>query len=1061
MDLHDGWSDVYEEIFGSEVLNEDAGLMHFGKAHDENPPGRGSGRYAFGSGDKPFQRDNSLLARVAKLKAANPNLPEAEIAKQLGYYKTDYRGNILYFDPTGKRYMKKEDGGEPVGSTGALRAAYTKAYNYDRKMKVQQAQDLEAARDPETGKKLYSRREIADIMGLANESSVRSLLDPSKGNKFKDVTDAEEKLKQYANEGKFVSLGPNASRVLGISETSFDTVKALLREDGYLIDKVFVRQGGTTPGQGTSFLVLCPPGSKYGDGKKNLDLCRELDQIESSPRDVFQTLADKAGVNPFKAVDLSRIDIRYAEQDGKLRDGAVEIRAIRNEDGTLSPACPDLSLGNAKYGQVRIAVSEDGKDKYYIKGMAYYNPDLPEGTDILVNSNKSIDKGVEGSLKPLKTDKRTGELTDMPFGSMVWQTHYIDSDGNPQQSCINFVGANEKDAHREGAWADWGRTVPSQMLMHQDIGIIKQQLNLTVAEQKAKFDEINSLENNVVRKQLLLDFGEACDAKAVDLKAHAFSGQSTNVLIPVPEIKDNEVYAPNYAPGQLLALVRYPNTGPWEVPLVKNVAYTSKGEKYGGAVKNSLDAIGVNPGVLAVLSGADCDGDTATVIPITDSKGNKIQGNAIRTKDDDALYISVAKELKGFDPNVYETTDESKWMNEAYKGKNMGVVANIARDMHLLGCTDPEKIVRIVKYNMITIDAPKHNLDWKQAAKDLDIDSLKNEYQISTDPEYPNRHGASTLLSRAKSVERVPARSMRRDKIDPETGEYILEPLPDSKLYKPEYDKVKLLAPEGYKWIDKEGKAHNSKYVKDENGNVVYKTDANGNLVYEPTGKIRTRMETTTKMAEAKDASELLSANPTQVEYAYRDFANEMKALGNQARKEAISIPSTPKDPKAEKEYAAEVASLEEKLNRAKANSMRERQAQILYNQICSVRLDPSLDLSKEEIRKIKGNAIKTAREATGAQKERVRFTDKEWEAVQKHAIAEGKVRDLLQNSDQEHYMSLAMPKTSGISNATANYIQQLLNAGYSKNQIAENYHYSIDTINKVARRTDLDTIDY
>lgn len=43
-----------------EVKHIDEGgdyLEHYGKGHDDNPPGRGSGRYAFGSGERPFQRD--------------------------------------------------------------------------------------------------------------------------------------------------------------------------------------------------------------------------------------------------------------------------------------------------------------------------------------------------------------------------------------------------------------------------------------------------------------------------------------------------------------------------------------------------------------------------------------------------------------------------------------------------------------------------------------------------------------------------------------------------------------------------------------------------------------------------------------------------------------------------------------------------------------------------------------------------------------------------------------------------------------------------------------------
>jgi hypothetical protein len=33
-----------------------ADIMHFGKGHDDNPPGRGSGRYPWGSGKEAFQK---------------------------------------------------------------------------------------------------------------------------------------------------------------------------------------------------------------------------------------------------------------------------------------------------------------------------------------------------------------------------------------------------------------------------------------------------------------------------------------------------------------------------------------------------------------------------------------------------------------------------------------------------------------------------------------------------------------------------------------------------------------------------------------------------------------------------------------------------------------------------------------------------------------------------------------------------------------------------------------------------------------------------------------------
>lgn len=34
-------------------------LLHVGKGHDDNPPGRGSGRYPYGSGERPFQSEET------------------------------------------------------------------------------------------------------------------------------------------------------------------------------------------------------------------------------------------------------------------------------------------------------------------------------------------------------------------------------------------------------------------------------------------------------------------------------------------------------------------------------------------------------------------------------------------------------------------------------------------------------------------------------------------------------------------------------------------------------------------------------------------------------------------------------------------------------------------------------------------------------------------------------------------------------------------------------------------------------------------------------------------
>lgn len=162
-----------------------------------------------------------------------------------------------------------------------------------------------------------------------------------------------------------------------------------------------------------------------------------------------------------------------------------------------------------------------------------------------------------------------------------------------------------------------------------------------------------------------------------------------------------------------------------------------------------------------------------------------------------------------------------------------------------------------------------------------------------------------------------------------------------------------------------------------------------------------------------------------------------MKALGNQARLDSLRTPDLKYSPEAHKEYAEEVKSLDAKLIKAKANAPRERQAQILATSIVNGEFNRRTDLDSDEKRKIKGQAVKDARARCGAQKDRVKFTEKEWEAINKGAISKSKLEDLLDNADMDNVMSLALPKTSKISDAKRSRVIALAKSGYTYEQIA------------------------
>ena len=993
------WVDDIAELYFSfeedDILSDDY-LEHYGKAHDENPPGRGSGRYEFGSGDRPLQHQYDLYARYRKLKASK--MKDADIAKAV---YNDLRSRAL---------------------------------------------ELRDSIDPDTGK-LYTNQKIAEVLELKGESSVRSLLKNTDAAANRNKTnEVVEKLKERVGDGNFVDVGRGTELYLGVSKDRLNVALEMLKEEGYTVEPVYVPQLGMNNNTKTTVLTLCPPGSQPGDAFRH-----RYDIIPIEDREGEGTLT-LLGMRDPTRVDVSRVKVKYDEKGGTEKDGVIEIRAIRGKDGKLYPACEDLSLGDAKYAQVRIAVDaskvlENG-DRY-IKGMAVYNPDLPEGTDILVNSNKSEKEGLDAALKKMNRikDKDGNDLgvdTDNPFGATVWQSEYAPGKLN----AINVVGdIRGVDRHQEGAWNDWSRNLPSQFLGKQSEALIKQQLKLKVSEKEQEYQEIISLNNPTVKRKLLMDFADGCDAAAVDLKAAPIAGQRVQVLLPLRSISDKEVFAPNYETGTTVALIRFPHTGPFETPILR----VNNGNKEAlSFMKDAQDAIGINSNTASILSGADFDGDTVIVIPMT--KKNS-QGEFEKTVN--IKGIGNGQEalpgLKGFNPSAaYPYKEGMTVMTKKKKGIEMGVVSNLITDMSIKGCEDPDELTRAVKYSMVVIDAEKHKLNYKQAEKDYNIKELKEKYQTNAD----GSHGVSTILSRAKSPEAVPLRRVwqeSKNSIDPETGKKLYSTVSDSKLYYEKAKKVKAPAPEGYTWTDKNGKTHKSKTLKDENGNDVYVINPKtGKPQLQGTGKIMTRTQDVPKMSLHDDAYELLSDNPSNKEYLYADFANKMKSMANEARKEWLATPKLEMNAEAKKLYSKEVASLNVQLNNALKNSQRERQAQLLANQIVDARRADNPDMDSDELKRLKGQALNGARDRTGAKKDRVIFSEKEWEAINAGAISESTLVKLLNNGDPDNYKALATPRTSRVSNATANYVNQLLSAGWTREDIVKAGYASMETINKV-----------
>ena len=902
-------------------------LMHYGMP-------RRSGRYPWGSGKDPYQHSGDFLSRVDEL--SKKGLSEKDIADHFGL------------------------------TTSQLRIQKSLAKDERRTLEVDTAKGL---RD-----KGYSLNEIAKMMGYNNDSSVRSLLNEHSEARMKEAKNTAEFLKKQVKEKGMIDVGTGVERELGISKEKLKEALYILELEGYNTFGGGVPQVNN-PGKQTNLKVLCPPDTPYktiidanGKEKKVSSAIYDYENVHS----ITEYTSHDSGktFDTFKypaSMDSKRLAIRYAEDGGIQKDGLVEIR--RGVD--------DLNLGNSHYAQVRIMV--DGT--HYIKGMAVYSDDLPKGVDVMFNTNKTKDKSKMEVLKPIKDDP------DNPFGSLIkagGQSYYTDKNGNKQLSLIN------KRAE-EGDWGDWADKLPSQFLSKQNLQLVKQQLGIAAADKKAEFDEIMSLTNPTVKKALLKSFSDDCDSAAVHLQAAALPRQKYQVILPVPSLRDNEIYAPNYKDGETVALVRYPHGGLFEIPILTVNNRQADAKKMIGP--NAKDAVCINSKIAERLSGADFDGDTVMVIPT---------GGKVRISSKPPL-----KALEGFDPKMeYPERPGMKYMRNTQT--EMGKISNLITDMTLLGANDDE-LARAVKHSMVVIDAEKHKLDYKKSEADNNIAALKKRYQGHTDENGNYKEGAGTLISRAKSQQSVLKRQ-GSPIIDPETGKQSWKVADEL-----EYDK---------------------KVVNKKTGEV--------------TTKRVTKTQRSTKMAETDDAYTLVSKTRNPKELAYADYANQMKALANQARKVMVNTPDIKYNPDAKAKYSREVDSLNAKCNVALKNAPRERQAQTMANAIVQAKVKDNPDMTAKEKKKAGQQALDKMRRQVGAKRELVNITDKEWEAIQAGAISTNKLKTILDNADMDRVKQLATPRsTLSLSPAKEARINSLRASGYTNAQIAKTLGVSTSTIIK------------
>jgi len=965
----------FEEIY----QNQDF-LAHIGMP-------RRSGRFPWGSGKNPFQSAISFMGAVAQKR--KEGIDDTTIARGLGLSSTDFR------------------------------LINTWAEEEIRQDNRTQAIELQ--------RKGMGASQIARRMGLPNESSVRSLLDPVIAERKMKIANTADLLANSVDSFKYVEVGTGAENTIGVSRVTLDRAIRRLEFDGaYQVHQVYVKQLGMA-GKKTRNRVLTTP---LDEGQTRTDQYKEIVRNIDAVKPVLGRSVDNGAtfsnhnLEPVVSIDSKRVMIREGKDGGAGKDGVIEMRR----------GVSDLDLGRARYAQVRIGV--DGT--HYMKGMALYTDDIPRGIDIIYNTNKNLKPGDTAFdvFKPMKTiGEGANKIIDQsnPFGATI-SRQALKTGETPDSKnigCLNII-------QEEGQWNDWTRALSSQMLSKQSPTLARQQLDIQHQIRLEEFDTIKNMTNSAVRRQLLQTLADACMKDAEELQAAAMPRQANKILLPIQSMKPNEIYAPGFANEEVVALIRHPHGGTFEIP---QLVVNNKNREARAIMNEAVDAVGIHPSVAGQLSGADFDGDHVIVVP--NSRGQiKTAGQLseplrnLHTFDTRESYPPFDG-MKTIDGGVwrekrlpdgthveYPKDSQGRLIKKKTNMQNqMGRISNLITDMQIIGASD-SKIARAVRHSMVIIDSEKHSLNYKHSEKMNGISALRQEYQPR---EKGPAGGATTLISRAGSEISVPERKAGQRigpasriidpetgvgrptvvPIDPETGRELFTPT--GRVYTPGHYRT----PDGTKLTISEARIR-----RDQGETIEWVT----------TGRETLATEKSTRMKEiaigGRSAVELTSGPSgrpgTIIEGVYANHADRMIALANQARALMVNTPRTERNPSAAVAYASEVASLNAKHRLAVSYRPVERDAQRIANSVVQRQLQDNPSMTPQEEKRAGTQALEAARRRLGIPPRQTKdgrpgreivITDREWEAIQAGAISESRLAEILRESNETRVRQLATPR--------------------------------------------------
>lgn len=859
--------------------------------------------------------------------------------------------------------------------------------------------DAKKAQDIAHAKELrYSKqmsvKAISEKMGVS-ESTVNSWLKPDAETRVRETEELAKKISEFAEGHAGIDIGKGCATAMGVNKTKFETAIQLLKDrDGYYNVQWGQEQLTSKNDNKTQTTALI----KIKPEWKNLSPA----QLKTEAYKYVMENSDDI-VLPFP--------VKYNYDTGKTILGFDIPKSVSSDEIEVVYTDKNGNGGAERDGLIELRRGDDrlslGNDNYaqvriavdnthYIKGMAVYSDNLPPGKNIRVWSNKKEGTPITSPDPDAKQVLKPMKRAD--DGSVDLEDPF-GAQITAQRGCINKV-------NEEGKWDDWtsSRTLASQVLSKQSADLAQRQLNLDYAKRAAEFDTIKQITNPIVREKMLIDFADECDKAAVHLKAAALPGQSVKVLIPIPSLKPGECYCPTYKDGDKLALIRFPHQSISEIPMVTVNNSNKEGKRV--MTNQAVDAIGLNPKDAHRLSGADFDGDTVVCIP-----NNK-------------NYIKNAPEFKGL--KGYEPKEQwpgypgMKPISHQLAQTKMGIVTNLITDMSLMGAPEDE-MVRAIKMAQLIIDAEKHKLNWRGAEKEYRIAELHQKYQGK------KLGGAVTIVSRASGEADVPERE-KYYTINKDTGEKEYKLTGKKKVY----------------------------FVNPKTGKKYYKNLLPKQEGYDPNAK--DVLIKSTKMAEEKDARKLISPLKHPIEIIYANYANQMKAMGNEARKESLIKKETPYSRQAAETYKEEVKSLREKIENSKVNAALERLASRTAKVIIDERVakypdryNKSTPDGQKHLSKLKNQVTNQQRHIVSKQPP-FPITEREWEAIQAGALHKSDVKEIINKGDSDIIKGFAMPKNSNypiLSPANLAHAKAMLNSGFTQAEVAANFNISPSTLRR------------